>query len=84
MASTTAATTVSITRDPSVEGRCSQDVHECFARSLTQRYSPRSQGCPDRVEGDRMEQTPEVEEVEVEAVEPEELPELALLIDLPD
>ncbi len=33
-----------------------------------------------------MEQTPEVEveEVEVEAVETEELPEFALLIDIPD
>ena len=33
-----------------------------------------------------MEQTPEVEEVEVEveAVEVEELPEFALLVDLPD
>ena len=31
-----------------------------------------------------MEQTPEVEEVEVESVETEELPEFALLVDLPD
>jgi hypothetical protein len=31
-----------------------------------------------------MEQAPEVEEVEVEVVETEELPEFALLVDLPD
>jgi hypothetical protein len=31
-----------------------------------------------------MEQTPEVEETEVESVETEELAEFALLVDLPD
>lgn len=31
-----------------------------------------------------MEQAPEVEEVEVEVVEPEELVEFALLVDIPD